>query len=85
MNEKYTVNQVLKLCDKFIFFSKEKNEEPIYYKKKDNMIICFNSNFKSYINETDFLTNFFDTTFYIYQEKEKIQEEDIINTQYFRQ
>ena len=83
MNEKYTIYQVLKLLDKYIFFSKEKNEEAIYYTKKDYSIICFNSHFKSIITETDFTNNFFDTVFYRYIEKTQSSEEE--NTQYFRQ
>lgn len=83
MNEKYTIYQVLKMLDKYIFFSKEKNEEAIYYTKKENSIMCFNSHFKSIITEADFTENFFDVVFYRYIEKAQNNEEE--NTQYFRQ
>ena len=84
MNEKYNAYQVLKNINDHIFFSKEKNEEVIYFSKKNDLILCFNNHFKSFLTENDFLNNFSDTTFYLYQEKNTIAEE-IINDQYFRQ
>lgn len=69
MKEKYTSYEVSKLIKEHIFFSKEKyNEEATFYKYKDNKVFIFNSNFSSFLSIEEFIDNYIDSTFYLYQE-----------------
>lgn len=83
MINKLSINEVKKLIKDYTFFTKDKmNDEAIFFKMKDNLIHCFNSHFSLYLSMEDFLSEFSDATFYLYEEKD---EDYIENKQYFRQ
>ena len=83
MINKLSINEVKKLIKDYTFFTKDKmNDEAIFFKMKDNLSHCFNSHFSLYLSMEDFLSEFSDATFYLYEEKD---EDYIENKQYFRQ
>lgn len=84
MERKFTINEAKNIVKEHIVFTKEKkNEEAIFFKYTNNLIHVFNSHFSSFITMEDFLIQFRDSNFYIYEEK--IEPEGEENKSYYRQ
>lgn len=71
---------------KGVFFIKRKNEEAIFFSKKENtsLIVCFNSHFTTTFSKDIFLNNFLNEKFYFYESNEDNDDEKI-DDRYYRQ
>lgn len=85
MDKKYSINETKNIIKNYTVFKKDKNnEEALFFKYTNNLIHVFNSHFSSYITIEDFLEQFKDSTFYIYEQN--LDDNDVEeNKSYYRQ